>query len=65
MVDGTVRVERQRGFELAAKLMESYSDQIEAITVGKPTLEDVFVHETGHRFEESEKNSEFRSEKSE
>lgn len=52
VVDGTVRVERHRGFELAAKLMESYSDQIEAVTVGKPTLEDVFVHETGHRFEE-------------
>jgi len=57
VVDGTVRVERHRGYELAAKLMESYSDQIEAITVGKPTLEDVFVHETGHRFEGSEKDS--------
>ena len=54
VVDGTVRVERHRGYELAAKLMESFSDQIEAITVGKPTLEDVFVHETGHRFEGSQ-----------
>ena len=65
VVDGTVRVERHRGYELAAKLMESYSDQIEAVTVGKPTLEDVFIHETGHRFEESEKDSEIRSQKSE
>ncbi|MCH6569137.1 MAG: ABC transporter ATP-binding protein [Acidobacteria bacterium] len=55
VVDGTVRVESHRGYELAAKLMESYSDQIEALTVGKPTLEDVFVHETGHHFEEGEK----------
>ena len=54
VVDGTVRVERRRGYELAAKLMESYSDQIEALTVGKPTLEDVFVHETGHHFEEKQ-----------
>lgn len=64
VVDGTVRVESQRGYELAAKLMESYSDQIEALTVGKPTLEDVFVHETGHHFEESQESSEVRSQKS-
>ncbi len=56
VVDGTVRVERHRGYELAAKLMESYSDQIEALTVGKPTLEDVFIHETGHHFEESQES---------
>jgi ABC-2 type transport system ATP-binding protein len=65
VVDGTVRLERHRGYELAAKLMESYSDQIEALTVGKPTLEDVFVHVTGHHFEESQESSEVRSQKSE
>ena len=58
VVDGTVRLERHRGYELAAKLMESYSDQIEALTVGKPTLEDVFVHETGHHFEGGEESGE-------
>ena len=58
VVDGTVRVENHRGYELAAKLMESYSDQIEALTVGKPTLEDVFVHETGHHFEGGEETGE-------
>ena len=48
--DGTVRMELQQGYKFVAKLMESYSDRVEAITVGKPTLEDVFIHETGHRF---------------
>ena len=52
VVDGTLRLERPRGYELAAKIMESYPQQIEAVSVGKPTLEDVFVHETGHRFAE-------------
>ena len=62
VVDGTVRLERPRGYELAAKLMESYPQQIEAITVGKPTLEDVFVHETGQRFEEKEREEQKKSE---
>ncbi|MFQ5928912.1 MAG: ATP-binding cassette domain-containing protein [Acidobacteriota bacterium] len=50
VVDGTVRLELPRGHEFASKLMENYPDQIEAVTVGKPTLEDVFIHQTGHRF---------------
>jgi len=27
-----------------------FGDEIESVTFGKPTLEDVFVHLTGHRF---------------
>jgi ABC-2 type transport system ATP-binding protein len=30
--------------------MDGFSDEIESISLGKPTLEDVFVHLTGHRF---------------
>jgi hypothetical protein len=37
---------------LVAKLMQSLSDQIDAVTVSHPTLEDVFIHMTGHRFGE-------------
>lgn len=50
VIGGTVRIELQQGHEFVSKLMASCSDWIEAITVGKPTLEDVFIHETGHRF---------------
>jgi ABC-2 type transport system ATP-binding protein len=50
IIGGTVRIELQQGHEFISKLMENCSDWIEAITVGKPTLEDVFIHETGHRF---------------
>ena len=55
VVDGTVRLERSEGHRFVAQLVESFPGQIEAVTVGKPTLEDVFVHETGHRFWEQEK----------
>jgi ABC-2 type transport system ATP-binding protein len=48
-VDGTVRIEHPRAHELVTRLMESLGGQIEGISLGKPTLEDAFVHLTGHR----------------
>jgi ABC-2 type transport system ATP-binding protein len=50
LVDGTIRIERPRGHELVRDLVETFGDQIESVTFGKPTLEDVFVHLTGRRF---------------
>jgi ABC-2 type transport system ATP-binding protein len=50
LVDGTIRIERQRGHELVRDLVDAFGDQIESVTFGKPTLEDVFVHLTGSRF---------------
>ena len=55
VVDGTLRVERRDGHQFVTQLVENFPGQIKAVTVGKPTLEDVFVHETGHRFWEQEK----------
>ena len=31
---------------------EAFPGEIDSVSVGKPTLEDVFIHLTGHRFEE-------------
>ncbi len=50
LVDGAIRIERQRGHELVRDLVEAFGDQIENVSFGKPTLEDVFVHLTGRRF---------------
>jgi ABC-2 type transport system ATP-binding protein len=50
VVDRTVRVERARGHELVPQLVESFPEAIRGLTLGKPTLDDVFVHRTGHRF---------------
>lgn len=48
-VNGTVRLERERGHEFIAQLVEAFPGQIDSVTVSKPTLEDVFIHRTGHR----------------
>ena len=50
LVDGTVRLELPDGHDWIPRLVEAFPDRIESITLGKPTLEDVFIHVTGHRF---------------
>lgn len=50
VVEGTVRIERPDGAGFVPRLAEAFPGLIDSITVGKPTLEDVFVHRTGHRF---------------
>ncbi|HUP02315.1 MAG TPA: ABC transporter ATP-binding protein [Gemmatimonadota bacterium] len=49
MVDGRVRIERPDGAAFVPRLAEAFPGLIRSITVGKPTLEDVFVQRTGHR----------------
>jgi ABC-2 type transport system ATP-binding protein len=51
VLDGTVRVERERGHELAARIVDAFPGRVQSITVAKPTLEDVFIHHTGRRLE--------------
>ncbi len=46
--DGTIRFERDRAHELVARLAEAFPGRIDAITVARPTLEDVFMRHTGH-----------------
>ena len=50
LVDGMIRVERPRGHEFVRDVVEAFGSEIESVTFGKPTLEDVFVHLTGERF---------------
>jgi ABC-2 type transport system ATP-binding protein len=50
VIDGTLRLEQARGHELIPRLVESFGDRIDSVTVGRPTLLDVFVRRTGHRF---------------
>lgn len=46
VIPGAVRMSRDRGHELVGKLLESFPDRIEAVTVAKPSLEDVFMSKT-------------------
>jgi ABC-2 type transport system ATP-binding protein len=45
-----VRIERENGHRFVPDLVEAFPGEIQAISVSKPALEDVFIHRTGHRF---------------
>ena len=46
-----VRLEQPNGHEWIPRLVEAFGAQIDSITLGKPTLEDVFIDRTGMRFD--------------
>lgn len=50
VLDETVRLEQADGYQWISRLVEAFPDEIQSITLGKPTLEDVFIDRTGHRF---------------
>jgi ABC-2 type transport system ATP-binding protein len=54
VLDGSVRIERADGHKFITELVEAFPGQIDAVSVHKPTLEDVFIRLTGHRFEGDE-----------
>jgi ABC-2 type transport system ATP-binding protein len=54
VVDGALRIRRPRGHEFVPQLFDAFPGQIEALSVGKPTLEDAFIHLTGHRLWDGE-----------
>jgi ABC-2 type transport system ATP-binding protein len=50
VLDMVVRIEQTNGHEFIPTLVGAFPKLITSVTLGKPTLEDVFIHETGHRF---------------
>lgn len=54
-LDGSVRLETSAGADLAVELYSRFRDQIDELSIGKPTLEDVFVARTGQQFESAAK----------
>jgi ABC-2 type transport system ATP-binding protein len=50
VLDGKIRMERKDGHRFITDLVEAFPGEIQSISVSKPTLEDVFIHRTGHRF---------------
>lgn len=56
IVENTLRVEMKKGHQFVPKIIEAFPGTIDAISVGKPTLEDVFIHRTGHRMHHEASN---------
>ncbi len=50
VLDNEVRFEQPDGHRLIAKIVEAFPGCIDAITYARPTLEDVFIDRTGHRY---------------
>lgn len=58
VIDGRVRLEIEQGHRFVTDVVEAFPGEIEGVSVHKPSLEDVFIRRTGHRFwtEQEQKN---------
>jgi ABC-2 type transport system ATP-binding protein len=50
VMENKVRLERPNGHRFVAEVSEAFPGEFDSISVSKPTLEDVFIDLTGHRF---------------
>jgi ABC-2 type transport system ATP-binding protein len=53
VTNSLVRFERPRGHEVVPVVIEALPGLVDSVSVGKPTLEDVFIHATGHGFRDT------------
>jgi ABC-2 type transport system ATP-binding protein len=58
-----VRIEREGGHRFVPDVVEAFPGEIQAISVSKPALEDVFIHRTGHKFWSEEREANFEEKK--
>ena len=54
VIERSVRVERARAHELVRELVDAFPGEILGLTLGKPTLDDVFVRHTGHHLDRTD-----------
>ena len=50
VVGKQVRIEKEHGHRFVTDLVEAFPGEIDAVSISKPSLEDVFIDRTGHRF---------------
>lgn len=50
VLDGKIRMEHEQGHRFVTDVVEAFPGEVDSVSVSKPTLEDVFIHRTGHRF---------------
>ena len=49
-LDGKVRLEIKDGLKFVTAVAEAMPGTIQSVSISKPTLDDVFISRTGHRF---------------
>ena len=52
MLPDAIRIERENGHQLVAEIAQGFPGEFRSLTLGKPTLEDVFIKLTGHRLDD-------------
>jgi ABC-2 type transport system ATP-binding protein len=57
VMDAHVRLEIENGHRFVPDVVEAFPGEIQSLSVSKPTLEDVFIHRTGHRFWSEEEDN--------
>ena len=62
VLENQVRVERQGAHRFVTEVVEAFPGEIEALSISKPALEDVFIRRTGHKFWSENQSSENDSE---
>ncbi len=50
VIDNRVRLEIENGHRFVTDVVEAFPGEIQGVSVHKPSLEDVFIRRTGHRF---------------
>jgi ABC-2 type transport system ATP-binding protein len=50
VLENQVRMEREGAHRFVTEIVEAFPGEIEALSVSKPALEDVFIRRTGHKF---------------
>ena len=50
VIGGQVRIEKDQAHRFVTDVVEAFPGEIDAISIAKPSLEDVFIRRTGHRF---------------
>ena len=50
VMDNQVRLEIENGHHFVTDVVEAFPGEIQGVSVHKPSLEDVFIRRTGHRF---------------
>jgi ABC-2 type transport system ATP-binding protein len=58
VVGSRVRVEIANGHRFAAEIVDAFRGDIQSVNISRPSLEDVFITRTGHRFWTDEKRAE-------
>jgi ABC-2 type transport system ATP-binding protein len=61
VLESQVRIEHKAAHRFVTEVVEAFPGEIEALSVSKPALEDVFIRRTGHKFWSESQNQDAQS----